>query len=46
MLTREEAYKDPGDARLDSEAKERAAQRLVRKLNKLGYTVDLPMAAK
>ena len=46
MLTRGEAYKDPGDARLDTEAKEKAALRLVRKLSKLGYTVDLPAAAK
>ena len=46
MLTRDEVYKDPGDARLDSETKEKAAQRLVRKLQRLGYTVDLPVAAK
>ena len=45
MLSRSEAYKDPGDAHLDNASKEKAANRLVRKLRKLGYDVQLPIAA-
>lgn len=46
MLSRNEPYKDPGDAHLDDAGKERAARRLVSKLKKLGYPVELPAAAK
>jgi transposase len=46
MLTKNEPYRELGDAHLDEAGKEQAARRLVRKLRKLGYVVDLPAAAK
>jgi transposase len=42
MLTRMEPYKDVGDGAADESRKERDALRLVRKLRKLGYQVELP----
>jgi transposase len=45
MLTRDEPYKDIGDGYVDEAQKARVAQRLVRKLKKLGYAVELPVAA-
>ena len=46
MLTRNMPYVDPGDPGEDPEAKARKALNLVRKLKKLGYDVQLPVAAK
>ena len=45
MLSRDEEYKDIGDGIQDEVQKERAAKRLVGKLQKLGYNVELPAAA-
>lgn len=45
MLTRDEPYKEIGDGVLDATQKERAAKRLVSRLKKLGYNVELPVAA-
>jgi transposase len=46
MLSKGEPYRELGDGHLDEAAKEQAARRLVRKLKKLGYNLDLPAAAK
>lgn len=45
MMTRDEAYKEIGDGVQDEAQKERAAKRLVGRLKKLGYNVELPAAA-
>jgi transposase len=45
MLTRDEDYKEIGDGEQDQAQKERAAKRLVGRLKKLGYNVELPAAA-
>jgi transposase len=45
MLTRDEEYKDIGDGVPDAVQKERAAKRLVGRLKKLGYQIELPVAA-
>jgi len=45
MLTRDEEYKEIGDGVQDEAQKERAAKRLVGRLQKLGYNVELPTAA-
>jgi len=45
MLTRDEEYKDIGDGVQGEVQKERAAKRLVGRLKKLGYNVELPAAA-
>jgi transposase len=45
MLTRDEPYKEIGDGVQDEAQKERAAKRLVGRLKKLGYNVELPAAA-
>jgi transposase len=45
MLSRDEEYKEIGDGIQDPAQKERAAKRLVGRLKKLGYNVDLPAAA-
>ena len=45
MLTRDEPYRDIGDGYVDEAQKEQTARRLVRKLKKLGYAVELPAAA-
>lgn len=45
MLTRDEEYKEIGDGVQDQAHKERAAKRLVGRLKKLGYNVELPTAA-
>lgn len=45
MLTRDEEYMEIGDGVQDEAQKERAAKRLVGRLKKLGYNVELPTAA-
>ena len=45
MLTRDEEYKEIGDGVQDEVQKARAAKRLVGRLKKLGYNVELPAAA-
>jgi transposase len=45
MLTRNEDYKELGDGVQDEVQKARAAKRLVGRLKKLGYNVELPAAA-
>ncbi len=45
MLSRDEAYKEPGESTPNPKQKERAAKRLVGRLRKLGYEVELPEAA-
>lgn len=45
MLARDEEYKEIGDGVQDEAQKERAAKRLVGRLQKLGYNVELPTAA-
>lgn len=45
MLTRDEEYKDIGDGIQNPVQKERTAIRLVRKLKKLGYDVEIQAAA-
>jgi transposase len=45
MLTRDEEYKEIGDCVQDEAQKARAAKRLVGRLKKLGYNVELPAAA-
>lgn len=45
MLTRDEEYKEIGDGVQDKAQKERAAKRLIGRLKKLGYNVELPAAA-
>ena len=46
MLTRDQAYQEPHSAIQDEARKEREARRLVFKLKKLGYEVEMPIAAK
>jgi len=46
MLTRDEEYREPDPAVADPARKEREARRLVSKLKKLGYEVEMPVAAK
>ena len=46
MLSRDEEYKEPRPTIEDPARKEREARRLVGKLKKLGYPVELPVAAK
>ena len=46
MLTRDEEYREPNPAANDPARTEREARRLVGKLNRLGYPVELPLAAK
>ena len=46
MLTRNEVYKEPSPTTDDPARKEREARRLVSKLKKLGYEVEMPVAAK
>jgi len=46
MLTRDEEYREPDQAAADPLRKEREAKRLVQKLKKLGYEVEMPVAAK
>ena len=45
MMTRDQEYKEIGDGLQDQTQKERAAKRLVGRLKKLGYNVELPAAA-
>ena len=45
MLTKMVPYRELGDTRLDEAGKEHAARRLIRKLRKLGYAVEIPAAA-
>ena len=45
MLTRDEEYKEIGDGVQDEVQKARVAKRLVGRLKKLGYNVELPAAA-
>ena len=46
MLSRGEEYREPDLAASDPARKEREARRLVSKLKKLGYEVEMPVAAK
>jgi transposase len=46
MLTRDEEYREPDAAAADPARKEREAKRLVGKLKKLGYEVEMPVTAK
>jgi transposase len=46
MLSRDEAYREPASTLPDEIRREREAKRLVRKLNNLGYPVEMPVAAK
>jgi transposase len=45
MLTRDEEYREPGDAGQSPAKKERDAKRLIQRLAKLGYKVELVQAA-
>ncbi len=45
MLSRDEEYKEPVDATPSKAQRERAAKRMVRRLEKLGYKVKLAEAA-
>jgi transposase len=45
MLTRDEVYKDPGDGILAPAKRERAAKKMVSRLEKLGYKVEISCAA-
>jgi transposase len=45
ILTRDEPYRERGDAARDPVRREQAARRLVRKLKKLGYQVDVSAEA-
>ena len=44
MLTRDEEYKEPEEFVPSEKQKERAAKRLVGRLNRLGYNVELASA--
>ena len=46
MLTRDEAYREPDAAAESPVRKEREVRRMVGKLKKLGYAVEMPIAAK
>ncbi len=46
MLTRDQPYNEPTPMTVDPARKEREARRLVQKLKKLGYEVEMPVAAK
>jgi hypothetical protein len=46
MLTRDEPYKEPNPTVPDAVRTEREAKRLVSKLKKLGYEVEMAVAAK
>jgi hypothetical protein len=45
MLSRDEKYREIGDGVQDEAQRARAAKRLVGRLKKLGYNVELPAAA-
>lgn len=46
MLTRDEEYREPNPTAADPARRDREARRLVSKLRKLGYEVEMPVAAK
>ena len=46
MLARDQEYREPDLVAADPARKEREAKRLVQKLKKLGYEVEMPVAAK
>lgn len=46
MLTRDEEYREPNPTVADPARRDREARRLVSKLRKLGYEVEMPVAAK
>ena len=46
MLTRDEPYREPNPTTDDPARKGREARRLVQKLKKLGYDVEMPVTAK